>query len=280
VDRILFAPSGGRTWQDRVASLTRLAQPEQLASILASGMAAGKAQREIANDLLPAVNNVRSSARRIARTEGLRVAHAVQMDAHEQLGDLKIGYQIRAQLDQNTRPWHASRSGTIYYDQPTATQKGPAQRPNPPEEALDPSERPAGTPQLAHNCRCSLSPVLAPPPEIADDPAKLAVFQNNAGSVIPDPADYAEWFSTADQRRRRIAVGSRRYDVVAGNLSDLRVPEWDDFLDPDTGDLVSLSRLKAESAAERAERTAKAKALIAERARLIRTTSTFGFLPS
>ena len=279
VDRIIFAPTAGRSWQERVAGLSRLASPETLAGILASGISAGKSQREIAKDLLPAVQNVRSSARRIARTEGLRVAHAIQQQAYDQLGDLVIGQQIHAQLDQNTRSWHASRSGTIYYDNPTGDQKGPFQRPNPPEEAADPSERPAGTPQTAYNCRCWLSPVLAPPPEVTEDPARLAVFTTNADKVIPDPAEYSTWFDRANERRRKIAVGAKRYAAIQKQLGNQPIT-WEHFLDPDTGDLVPLTQLQAESDAERAQRIAQVRSLIAERAVLIRTTSTFGFLPA
>lgn len=278
IDRIIFAPSGNRTWQDRVASLTRLAQPEQLASILAAGMAQGKSQREIANDLLPAVNGVRSSARRIARTESLRVAHSLQQQAHEQLGDLVEAYVVHAQLDQWTRPWHAARNGTVYYKEPKAGQKGPFQMPNPPEEAADPSERPPNTPFVAPNCRCWLSPMLVPPPEIKDDPAKLAVFETNKDKVIPDPAVYSDWWQTAGEKQKKIAVGVKRYAAVKDQVGeDVR---WEHFLDADTGDLVPLARLKAESDVARTERVAKARALIAERAALIRQTATFGFLPS
>lgn len=147
-------------WTGRLAAATRLAPPAQLAGLLAAGLLAGKSQQQIARDLAPAVNGVRASARRVARTECLRVAAAMQMQAHEQLGDLVIGYQVHATLDRNTRPWHRERNGTIYYLLPAPGQKGPEQMPHPPEEAADPRERPAGTPQTAWNCRCWLSPVL------------------------------------------------------------------------------------------------------------------------
>ncbi len=120
----------------------------------------GQSQQEIARAILPAVQGVRASARRIARTESLRVAGAVQMDTHEGLGDLVVGYRVMATVDKNTRAWHAKRDGTIYYADPAPGQKGYAQMPHPPEEPADPAERPAGTPQMAFNCRCTLIPVL------------------------------------------------------------------------------------------------------------------------
>lgn len=168
---LLFpAPSGERIeaivyasgWQARIASGTGLASPESLAAIISTGLMLGYSQQEIARQILPAVQGVQSSARRIARTESLRVAAAVQMDAHEGLGDLVVGYQIHATLDKNTRAWHAKRDGTHYYARPVGDQKGYHQLPHPPEEAEDPNERPAGTPHTAWNCRCFVTPLLRP----------------------------------------------------------------------------------------------------------------------
>ena len=156
VHRIVYS-SG---WQERLAAATRLAQPETLASIIANGMIQGKDQRQIAQEILPAVQQVRVSARRIARTEALRVAGEMQMQAHEALGDLVVGYQVHSMHDEHVRPWHLQRDGTIYYKSPGPGQKGLPQMPRPPEEAPDPNERPPGTPQMAWNCRCFLTPIL------------------------------------------------------------------------------------------------------------------------
>lgn len=147
-------------WQGRLASTTRLAAPESLAQALALGLAAGKSQQEIARDLLPLVEQVRASARRVARTESLRVAQAGRMQAHEALGDLVAGYTVHATLDKNTRAWHRARDGATYWARPAPGQKGYAQRPDPPDEPPDPGERPPGTPATAFNCRCYLVPVL------------------------------------------------------------------------------------------------------------------------
>lgn len=149
VHAILRQPIQGRTWHQDLSQATQLAQPDQWANLFVAGYSRGLNPREIAKQILPAVQQVKSTARRVARTYGVQVAHAVQMQAHEQLGDLIIGYQVHALLDQHTRPWHAHRSGTIYYKEPTGDQKGYAQMPHPPLEAQDPGERPAGTPQTA-----------------------------------------------------------------------------------------------------------------------------------
>lgn len=153
IDRIIFAPYAGRTWLDQWRDATRLTdQPGELAKIVSQGMAQGKGAREIAKELVPLVDGVRNSARRIARTATIQVAHEIQHETFEGLGkDLVTGYQVRATLDEHTRPWHRSRSGTIYYRSPGPGQKGFYQMPHPPLEAADPGERPAGAPQTAWN---------------------------------------------------------------------------------------------------------------------------------
>jgi SPP1 gp7 family putative phage head morphogenesis protein len=139
----------GRGWLDQLSRATSLARPEQLAAIVGAGFAAGKTQSEIARDLLPTVDGFRTSARRVARTEGLRIAHAAQMACHEQLGDLVAGYSIHATLDARTRPAHAARDGLTWYkDEGT-----------PMQVAL---KMEASTLPDAYNCRCYLSPILRP----------------------------------------------------------------------------------------------------------------------
>lgn len=271
---MIHAPYAGYSWEQKLSLFSRAAPPEQLAQIVGNGFAAGKTQQEIAKDLLPAfdgIDGARTVARRVARTATLNLAHEVQHKAHEQLGDLKDGYQVHATLDQHTRPWHALRNGTIYYDEPAPTQKGPEQRPNPPFEAADPSERPAGTPQLAHNCRCYLTPVLKP----LDEMKSMPEFTNSNGDLLPDPVIYSDWFDRADLKRRRIAVGARRYAAMSKAKDG--EPRWEDFVDPETGALVPMDRIKAESETARSERVAKVRIEMLRRQDLIRQVSRFGF---
>lgn len=275
VREIVLGRSGSLDWQARLSAATRLASPEALAGIITRSYAQGKTQQQIAKELLPAVQGVQSTARRIARTEGMRIAHETQMDMFDQLGDLVVGYQVHAQLDQNTRPWHAARNGTIYYNEPKPGQKGPAQMPNPPMEAEDPRERPAGAPRTAWNCRCFLSPVLRPPEYARTHPEKLNVFRNSAGKAIPNPDTYSAWFDQADERRRRLAVGTRRYSAIRDALDT--EPTWAHFIDPRDGDLMPLSALRAESPTDRAERVQIVLKQMAQRAGDIRQVSTFGF---
>lgn len=148
VDAIVYATG----WVKRLAAATRLAEPERLAPIISAGMAAGKTRQQLVRDLLPIVDGVRSTARRIARTEGMRVAGAMQMATHESLGDLVVGYRINATLDSAVRPEHRERDGTIYWRHPKAGQLGFDRMPNPPQEADG---------STAWNCRCWLEPILS-----------------------------------------------------------------------------------------------------------------------
>lgn len=162
VARVLKTPIAGHTWQQDLSHATKLANPSAWVHLIVSGFAAGKNPREIAQALLPAVQGVKTTARRLARTYGMEVAHAVQMDAHSQLGDLIVGYQCHSAKFPTSRPWHVARDGVIYYLHPTGDQKGPRQMPHPPLEPEDPAERPAKAPRTAWNCMCWLSPVLRP----------------------------------------------------------------------------------------------------------------------
>lgn len=150
---ILRRPVFGQTWDQDLTTASKLAgfDPEKMAVTIAQRFAFGDTPQQIAKQLMPAVDGVKKTARRIARTYGMQVSHAVSREAHEQLGDLLVGYQAHSQLDQNTRSWHAARSGTIYYKNPAGDQKGYAQMPNPPLEADDANERPAGEPKLANH---------------------------------------------------------------------------------------------------------------------------------
>lgn len=87
-------------WEARMNQLTRLADPRQLAEAIAQGVAAGEAPAKLAKRIRPLVGNVASAARRVARTEAIRVAHEIELEGYEQLGDMVVGYQVHALLDQ------------------------------------------------------------------------------------------------------------------------------------------------------------------------------------
>jgi len=269
VNRIVYAPVAGVTWEQRLEGATRTsATPQQLAQIVGQGVAQGKMAREIAKDLLPVVDGARSTARRIARTESLRVYNRSNFEAHQGLGDMVQGYQVHATLDENTRPEHAARNGTIYYLDPKPGQKGMDECPHPPQEADG---------STAHNCRCYLSPVLFPADYIENDPALTAVFKNAQNEVAPDPVEYSSWFERADEQRRRLAVGGRRYDTVKARLGDN--PPWSAFIDPQTGSLLPLRTLSREHPETRAKRIDEVRGLIDQRAQALRRVLAFGSMP-
>lgn len=139
-------------WHRRLATLTKLANPDVLASVLSSAIANGATPRQAAELIRPVVQNVQSSAIRVARHEAVRVAHEARLLAYESLGsELVIGYQVHAVRDSMTRPEHASRDGRKYYRNPKGQQRGFDLMPRPPMEADG---------SVAFGCRCYLTPIL------------------------------------------------------------------------------------------------------------------------
>lgn len=138
-------------WGERLQALTRLVEPEALASEVATLVSGGKTIDEIARLIRPRVQGVQTAARRVARTAGLWVAHEAELHTYDQLGDLVVGYEVRAVLDHATRPEHRKRDGTKYYREPKAGQKGMKDMPHPPRESDG---------SWAFNCRCFLVPLL------------------------------------------------------------------------------------------------------------------------
>lgn len=256
---------GGETWEQRLAKASPPWSLPLLASTLAAGYAAGKTQREIAQDLLPVVDGVRSSARRLARTYGMAVAHQTQMETAHQLGDLVVGYQVHATLDQWTRPEHRHRDGTIYYKDPGPGQKGMNECPHPPLEADG---------KCAWNCRCYLTPVLAPASELQTDGPRRSIFTQAQGRLVPDPITYRDWFQRADVRRQKLSVGVQRYNTAAEVLG--RAPHYEELVGFD-GQLLGLTDLRSETPIQRAERVAKVRVEMLRRAEDIRQVATFGF---
>lgn len=123
-------------WLDRVRALTRLADPDLLAARVAAGVQAGWTVQRIAADIRPAVQGVVTSARRVARTAGLWVAHEAELHVYEEgLGDIVDGYAVRAVVDEATREKHRDRNGTRYMRRPKAGELGFEDMPRPPRES-------------------------------------------------------------------------------------------------------------------------------------------------
>jgi SPP1 gp7 family putative phage head morphogenesis protein len=139
-------------WVDRLRSLTALSAPDVLAARIASGVQQGLTIQQIALEIRPVVQQVQTSARRVARTAGLWVAHEAELATYGELGDMIDGYRINAVLDHATRPEHRKRDGQVYHCRPVGSQLGLDRMPRPPREADG---------SWAFNCRCYLSPILS-----------------------------------------------------------------------------------------------------------------------
>lgn len=140
----------GNGWITRIDAMTRAAPPESVASAVMQNITAGKKINDLARELLPMFNGVRATARRVARDTSMHAAHAMQHQAWNQLGDLVLGYQVNAVLDERTRPEHRARNGQRFYKNPKPGQKGMDECPQPPFES------PRNGAGLAFNCRCLL----------------------------------------------------------------------------------------------------------------------------
>jgi SPP1 gp7 family putative phage head morphogenesis protein len=269
-ERIVRAPSAGTSWQARMTQLTRLAAPVDVANLVAGWAASGQPPATLERALRPVVQGVRSTSRRVARTEGQRVANAARMEAYAGMDDVIAGYQIHGTMDSRTRPHHAARNGMIFWKAPPPGQPGLSQCPHPPMES-------DGT--VAHNCRCWLTPVLTVDDDIKNDPAAQQLFTNHEANLIPDPTVYSDWFASTDRTQQRYAVGARRLNAILQSLQPGEVASWAHFINPKTGKLVDHKTLVAETPAARKARIAAVNAMLAERRELVRQVSKFGFVP-
>lgn len=262
--QIINQPIAGKETSQRLNDLSRLTDdPHRVVDDLAKGLSSGENLTEISRRLEKQVQGVKSSARRIARTESLRVIDQMNRQTLEPLQDLLSGMQVLASLDQNTRPHHAHRHGTIYYYD---TSKKPSI-----DELPDLPDEP--------NCRCWSSPVMNPPEGFEKDPALRAEFANNDGDSIPDPGVYTQWFDKADLPARKLAVGSKRYREIEKSLNGERQPEWTDFIDKD-GRLLPIQSIRNEDDVIRSKRKQLVQQSIDKRADLVNQVASRGFVSS
>lgn len=266
---IVKAPTAGVSWQARLAQQTKLGQPKQLASIITQWRNSGKTPKEMEKAMLPFVQGVRTTARRVARTEAQRVASMTRMETYEELGDLAVGYQIHATMDSHTRPHHAARSGQIYYKKPQSGQLGLDKMPHPPHE-------PDGS--VAFNCRCYITPVMDIQPHIENNPAAKKVFADADKQLIPDPSVYRDWFANATATERAKAVGASRLRAIQSIIGVNSKADWSHMLDPVTGKLLTVQQIKNESEAQRNNRLGKVMDVLSKRKLLARQVAQFGYV--
>jgi SPP1 gp7 family putative phage head morphogenesis protein len=251
-------------WAQRLTSLSRqIADPQRLATEIAVGYAQGENIAQLTKRVRDTAGVASASAKRIARTEAMRVAGNAQNESFTALGPLQIGLQHNAQIDQNSRPEHAALNGKIYYNDPEPGQSSVN------EMVIEPGQ--ARLP----NCRCWSSPVLREPEEVRNDPAVRAEFENASGAEIPDPTAYDRWFAQADVPTRKEAVGPNRYGLAKEVLG--REPDWVDLIDKD-GSLLSLKQIETTPQDERFQRRAEVYAMFRRREDLFRQVSQRGFV--
>jgi SPP1 gp7 family putative phage head morphogenesis protein len=252
-------------WAARLDSLSGLITNSRgLIGELITGYSEGEGIAGLKKRIEPLVGGIKASAQRIARTEAMRVAEAMQREAWEPLGDMMVGAQIIAVLDERTRPEHATRNGQIYYKNPTGTQRSMAQLPNLPDAA---------------NCRCMASPVLTPPPDLAKNKRLRDAISQSQPSGIPDPSTYDQWFEKADPGRRKLVVGVGRYGEMQKHLKAQGVErdlEWADFIDAE-GRLLPVSDLLAESPLAREARRQLINSQLAQRRQALDSIRRQGF---
>lgn len=266
---IVTAPTAGVSWQARLAQQTKLGEPKQLASIITQWRNSGKTPKEMEKAMLPFVQGVRTTARRVARTEAQRVASMTRMETYEELGDLAVGYQIHATMDSHTRPHHAARSGQIYYKKPKPGQLGLDKMPQPPHE-------PDGS--VAFNCRCYITPVMDIQPQVENDPAAKKIFADADKQLIPDPSVYRDWFANASAIERAKAVGASRLKAIQSIVGGYSKVDWSHMLDPVTGKLLTVQQIKNESMTQRNNRLAKVMDVLSKRKLLARQVAQFGYV--
>lgn len=134
VSRVLAPLLDPARWAGGIGDRVRLSALD-VAKQIAFGLSAGQTVGELKKLLTPYFEGSRTRAMRSARTFGLVAVQSMTREAHEQLGDLVVGYQVHATLDGATRPEHRARDGTTYWKEPGPGQKGLAEMPNPPREA-------------------------------------------------------------------------------------------------------------------------------------------------
>ncbi len=206
-------------------------------------------------------------AERSARTLGAYVGTERNLATSEALGTLVIGHQVHSAGGHNARHNHAMRSGSVYYKEPKSGQWGMDVMPHPPQDTgRGPYDGEAGT---QWNCRCWLSTVLRPL-----EAMQTAAFTDNADKLIPDVAHFADWFATANDFQRRKVAGVRRLQATADKWGF--VPTWSDMVDPQTGKLLSVDEIKAETNEQWIARKAAVWSSITRNRELVRRVAAFG----
>ena len=104
----------------------------------------------------------------------------------------------------------------------------------------------------------------------------MALFRERAGETGPNPATFSDWFDAADEKRRRLAMGTRRYSYLKDEVGERL--EYGHFVEPKTGDLMTMNQLRSEGSAEREARLNQVRQIIQQRRADIESLRVYGFL--
>ena len=92
ITRIIYAPTDGVGWPERLAKWsTKFANPDALASQIATGLSQGQDLRELSKSVKDSFGVAGSTAKRVARSESHRVNLMAHDEASKGLGELATG---------------------------------------------------------------------------------------------------------------------------------------------------------------------------------------------
>lgn len=219
------------TWKERIEKLSSRASGNQdeIAKVIARGMARGDHPSVIARRLRKHVAGYRAGAARIARTESGRVSSVLAQRGMNSFGHIVAGYRIMATLDDKTRPHHALRHGTAYYKDGT---------PSVDDMPFVPDEP---------NCRCYTSPIVRTRNNIMSRIHSGDFSFSAQGGEIKDPGTFGKYWEKQSDKFQKKIVGPSRWKEVTDKLPSGSKPQFVDFFDPDSGRLVPRLKLERES---------------------------------
>lgn len=246
-------------WEERILDLSRKVDPVKVAKEITESMELGESAHDLSKRLLAETKGIGASAKRIARTESMRQMGDSAEKSYEALGDIYVGMQFVATMDEVVRPEHAIFNGKIWY-----------------RDGRQPDISTMPRPPIAANCRCGTVSVLSTPKEALNDPNWLAQIQKAGEQAHPDAATMDEWWATTDEGRQKLSVGARRFEAVQ-KLVGNRATTWADFVQPN-GRIMTIKELQAESDVDREKRRFAISAALQEQGRLRRQVTAMGFV--
>lgn len=147
----------GQIIKSVITDTTNLGNPDDITRTINSMRMQGKTTKQIASAIRPQVYGVKSTVNRIVRDSTAFAGTVENLSTWNALPQgMVIGYQVHAvPRTKYSRIEHLQRSGTIYYAEPKADEKGYNDMPQPPYDRVN------GQFVLERNCRCWLSPVFS-----------------------------------------------------------------------------------------------------------------------